>query len=454
MRWCRLRFSSPFVAGGAAAHRSRAAGIPRAHGRRGAVLRASTPWQRHAQPAPPACDRGQSARQTRLRPSRQRLVARQPGALSHQRLEPPLGARAAIVVDDGSGRVIWAANRNRRLPIASTTKIMTAHLVLERLSLNRVITIDNGVTRVPLVKEGLRPGERVAVWKLLDGLLLFSGNDDAYALSIAAGGSRANFVRMMNQEAKRLGLRHTHFRSPSGVIDKDNYSTAADLATITRAAMRDPRFRNDRQAAVGACRVACADLLEDLRQQEPPTRSLPRRERRQDRLDDESRPLPRRVSDARRPHPDRRRAGQHSSLQRRRAAAQPGLPRVELAAEQAQHDERTDRDAGDEDALLASRRTRGGSLRHAALRPQGCSQLGERANPALRRTLEQRCPEREPGAGSPTSSFSIFVSCNAAAYASCTVFPSATSASIRRSIGTTSLALAFRKKFIIRLQQV
>ena len=196
-----------------------------------------------AQPAPPHA----TAAKAHVKPTpavAQRLVARQPGALSHQRLEPPLGARAAIVVDDGSGRVIWAANRNRRLPIASTTKIMTAHLVLERLSLNRVITIDNGVTRVPLVKEGLRPGERVAVWKLLDGLLLFSGNDDAYALSIAAGGSRANFVRMMNQEAKRLGLHHTHFRSPSGVIDKDNYSTAADLATITRAAMRDPRFRN------------------------------------------------------------------------------------------------------------------------------------------------------------------------------------------------------------------
>ena len=176
-------------------------------------------------------------------PVRRRVVARVPGALSHQRFDPPLGARAAIVVDDTSGRVIWAAHRNRRLPIASTTKIMTAHLVLERLALNKVITIDKGVTRVPLVKEGLRPGERVAVWKLLDGLLLFSGNDDAYALSIAVAGSRANFVRLMNQEAQRLGLRHTHFRSPSGVFDKDHYSSAADLGTITRAAMTDPPFR-------------------------------------------------------------------------------------------------------------------------------------------------------------------------------------------------------------------
>jgi D-alanyl-D-alanine carboxypeptidase len=175
---------------------------------------------------------------------RRRAVAVEPAALSHRRFDPPLGARAAIVVEDASGRIVWAAHRQRRLPIASTTKIMTAHLVLGLLPLNKVIRIDKGVTRVPLVKEGLRPGERVAVWKLLDGLLLFSGNDDAYALSVAAAGSRANFVRLMNREAKRLGLRHTHFRSPSGVIDKDNFSTAADLATITRAAMSDPRFRD------------------------------------------------------------------------------------------------------------------------------------------------------------------------------------------------------------------
>lgn len=169
------------------------------------------------------------------------ILAHRP--LSRERLDPPLGASAAIVVSADTGRVVWAAHPRKRLPIASTTKIMTAHLVLERLGLNTVIRVDPGVQRVPLIKEGLRPGERVPVWKLLDGLLLFSGNDDAFALAIAAGRTRANFVRMMNVEAKRLQLRDTHFRSPSGVIDKDNYSTAADLAALTRVALSDSRLR-------------------------------------------------------------------------------------------------------------------------------------------------------------------------------------------------------------------
>ena len=86
-----------------------------------------------------------------------------------------------------------------------------------------MITIDNGVTRVPLRQRGAPSRRTGRGLEALDGLLLFSGNDDACTLSIAAGGSRANFVRMMNEEAKRLGLHHTHFRSPSGVIDKDNY---------------------------------------------------------------------------------------------------------------------------------------------------------------------------------------------------------------------------------------
>ena len=136
-----------------------AAGIPRTHGRGGAVLRASTPWQRHGPARAAACDRGQSARQTdsgrRATPRRTPTGRALPPAPRASRWCPSSDRRRRRL----RGRVIWAANRNRRLPIASTTKIMTAHLVLERLSLNRVITIDNGVTRVPLVKEGLRPGE-------------------------------------------------------------------------------------------------------------------------------------------------------------------------------------------------------------------------------------------------------------------------------------------------------
>jgi D-alanyl-D-alanine carboxypeptidase len=158
-------------------------------------------------------------------------------------LHPPLGARAAIVIDATDGRAVWALRSHRRLPIASTTKIMTAHLVLRHRPLGSLVRIDWTVPRVPLIKEGLRVGERVPTWKLLYGMLLYSGNDDALALAIATAGSRPAFIRLMNQEAARLRLRDTHFTSPSGVIDDGNYSTASDLAALTRVALRDPRFR-------------------------------------------------------------------------------------------------------------------------------------------------------------------------------------------------------------------
>ena len=120
---------------------------------------------------------------------------------------------------------------------------MTATLVLERLPLQRVVRVPAAATRTPLVREGLRPGEHVAAWKLLDGLLIYSGNDDAYALAAATSGSRRRFVVMMNAKARELGLGDTHFTSVSGVIDKGNHSSAWDLAALSRYAMADPRFR-------------------------------------------------------------------------------------------------------------------------------------------------------------------------------------------------------------------
>lgn len=162
---------------------------------------------------------------------------------SRRALRPRVGARAAIVVDAGTGRVLWALYPHRRLPVASTTKIMTAYLALQRLPADTVVTVSPDVTRVPLVKEGLRPRERVRAWKLFDGLLMYSGNDDALALAIATAGSRRGFVARMNATAAALGLRDTHFSTPSGVIDAGNHSTAWDLAALTRVALRNPRFR-------------------------------------------------------------------------------------------------------------------------------------------------------------------------------------------------------------------
>jgi serine-type D-Ala-D-Ala carboxypeptidase (penicillin-binding protein 5/6) len=170
-------------------------------------------------------------------------VALTPPPASARHVHPPVAARAAIVVDADSGRVLWAYRPHRRLPIASTTKIMTAVVALQRLGLRDVVDVNPIATRVPLVKEGLRKHERVRTWKLLDGLLIFSGNDDALALATAAAGTRSAFIDAMNRQARLLGLRDSHFSSPSGVIDDGNVSSAWDLATLTRFALRDGRFR-------------------------------------------------------------------------------------------------------------------------------------------------------------------------------------------------------------------
>ena len=156
---------------------------------------------------------------------------------------PALLAKSAILVDASSGRVLWQYRAHERRRVASTTKIMTALLALRSLKPTDVVTIDKTVPRVPLVREGLRAGEQVQAWKLFYAALLFSGNDSALALAIGSAGTKWNFVHEMNQEARTLGLADTHFVSPSGVVDVGNYSSAWDLAALTRVAMRNATFR-------------------------------------------------------------------------------------------------------------------------------------------------------------------------------------------------------------------
>jgi D-alanyl-D-alanine carboxypeptidase len=158
------------------------------------------------------------------------------------RVHVRVAAPAAIVVDAHTGRVLWAKRSHNRRKIASLTKIMTATLALREVPWQSTITVDKRVTTVPLVKEGLRPGESVKAWKLFYALLLYSGNDDAAQLAISSAGSIHAFLRQMNTEAGTLGLHDTHYTTPSGVIDEGNYSTAWDLAALTRYALRNQRF--------------------------------------------------------------------------------------------------------------------------------------------------------------------------------------------------------------------
>jgi serine-type D-Ala-D-Ala carboxypeptidase (penicillin-binding protein 5/6) len=203
----------------------------------------------HHASAAPAPARAPRPVVPRREPPAQPRAATKPAALltgpprSVEELRPPISARAAIVVDDASGAVLWRRHEHRRLPIASTTKIMTATLALEHLQPDAVVRVPPAATRVPLVREGLRPKEHVRVWKLLDGLLIFSGNDDAMTLAAAVAGTRRAFVARMNAKARELGLADSHFSSVSGVIDAGNYSSAWDLAALTRVALRNARFR-------------------------------------------------------------------------------------------------------------------------------------------------------------------------------------------------------------------
>lgn len=151
-------------------------------------------------------------------------------------------AKSWIVVDARSGDVLASQAAKRHLPIASTTKLMTAYVAMKELSLNKIV---RAAPYSPIYGEslmGLRTGERVSVRDLLYGLILVSGNDAAHTLAVAAAGSEDRFVGQMNRYAAALGLADTHYANPIGLDEVGNYSTAADLATLTRRLLRDPAF--------------------------------------------------------------------------------------------------------------------------------------------------------------------------------------------------------------------
>lgn len=156
---------------------------------------------------------------------------------------PPIGAAAAIVVDEQTGQVLFASDERRRLPMASTTKIMTALLALERGQPAQMVKPRITAADMPGSSlMGLVPGEQLPLSDLLYGLLLPSGNDAAIAIAEAVGGSEAGFVELMNRRAAELGLANTRFANPHGLDAPGHYTTAADLAQLTRIALRQRAF--------------------------------------------------------------------------------------------------------------------------------------------------------------------------------------------------------------------
>lgn len=156
---------------------------------------------------------------------------------------PETSAEAAVLVHPASGRVLYAKNENRRMLIASTTKLMTALTAVKELDPEQTVEIKNEWTRVEGSSMYLRPGERYTVRELLEGLLLSSGNDAALALAGMAGADAEDFTAKMNAAARELGLADTHFDNPHGLDSERQYSTAADLAVLMDAVCGQPMLR-------------------------------------------------------------------------------------------------------------------------------------------------------------------------------------------------------------------
>lgn len=161
--------------------------------------------------------------------------------LAESRPPPLLPEEAALVMDVATGQVVFQRNAHQRRAPASTTKIMTAIVALEKGRLDEWVTIEERHTSEGSLM-GLLVGDVVTVEDLLWGLLLNSGNDAALALADAVAGSVESFVFLMNQKAAELGLQDTHFVNPHGLDEPGHYSSAYDLAMMARYALRIPRF--------------------------------------------------------------------------------------------------------------------------------------------------------------------------------------------------------------------
>lgn len=155
---------------------------------------------------------------------------------------PATSAQCAILMDADTGRVLLAQNIECRCLIASTTKIMTAVVVLEHCSPDTAYTIPAQATNIEGSSIYLKAGEKLTIRDLLYGMMLHSGNDAAIALALACSDSVPEFVDLMNLKAQKLGLQNTHFDNPNGLDAENHYSTAADLANLTRYALQNEEF--------------------------------------------------------------------------------------------------------------------------------------------------------------------------------------------------------------------
>ncbi len=153
-----------------------------------------------------------------------------------------VSAKSAVLINGDTGEALFSKNQNEQLPMASTTKIMTALLLAEAGTPEKEITVTKEMVTVEGSSMGLLAGDIVSYRDLLYGMLLASGNDAANSTAYILGGGIKGFAQLMNKRAKEIGLLHTNFVTPSGLDDENHFTTASDLAKLARFAMRNEAF--------------------------------------------------------------------------------------------------------------------------------------------------------------------------------------------------------------------
>lgn len=157
--------------------------------------------------------------------------------------EPKLNAKIGLIFDRASKTILYEKNGQKQVPMASTTKIMTAIVVLENADLTDIVTVDKKAAGTGGSRLGLKTNDKITVHDLLYGLMLCSGNDAAVQLAIHIGGSVEGFATLMNKTAQEIGLVSSNFVTPHGLDQKGHYTTAYELACMADYALRIPKFK-------------------------------------------------------------------------------------------------------------------------------------------------------------------------------------------------------------------
>jgi len=163
---------------------------------------------------------------------------------------PNVEGKAYILIDGETGQVLYGKGIDEKLNPASTTKILTTIIALEKGNLQDIVTISKNVPLVEGTKVYLREGEKIELEKLLHAAMIHSANDAALAIAEHIGGSQENFAKMMNEKAKGIGANNSNFINPHGLTAEGHLTTAYDLALISKYAMENPKFRELAQEKV------------------------------------------------------------------------------------------------------------------------------------------------------------------------------------------------------------